>query len=765
VNEPPLTLQVVELIHRRRARRQRWQASASQRALRAGAAVLAAASLLAAAVASAAWPLYSYVVRGLPDVAALQTMLDPQTGALLQATRLLDSRGEQVLLELTPPGAERAFVAAGDAPLLSAALIVSADPSFAQHGGALWTHPGLEAHTLAERLAADLLLTQEPEGWRKTLRMRILAADLTARYGRQQVLAWALNSAQFGHWTFGAQSAALFYFGKPAAELSLAEAAILAAAAQAPQVNPLDAPETALQLGHLVLVAMHAQGSISDEQLNAAIAAPLQTAASPALSLSPFAELALVQAQDALGAARLERGGLDLITTQDAALQAQLDAQPSLQAAAVLDALNGRVLALSGQQDAIFPAGTVLQPFVYLDAFANGYAPASLTWNLGAAAGSAPGPLSMRRALALGLPAPAEELLGELGGHHVASVLAAAGLQVDTLQASLSPLDLAAAYATLGTGSYTGQLVEGRLQPAALLFASDANGEIVLDWSVPAYRSVAAAELAFLVTDALSDLSVRSEAERTLLSELGRPAALAPAGDELWQVGYTPQRVVVSAGDAAGWQALFAAAHATLPIRSWQAPGGLSSVVVCVPSGQLPDGECPETRREYFLSGSEPRFADALYERLAVNSLNGRLATVFTPEEFVQQRLFVNVPAHLQPAAEAAGLALPPQDYDAIPALDLSGGAAISTPARFSTVSGTLTVNAQLPPDAAGWDLQIGQGLYPQRWLLLAAGEAGDLPTARWDTSGLSGLWAIQLQVWDADGNVQRAYTVVRVGE
>jgi hypothetical protein len=308
-------------------------------------------------------------------------------------------------------------------------------------------------------------------------------------------------------------------------------------------------------------------------------------------------------------------------------------------------------------------------------------------------------------------------------------------------------------------------VIGGQLQPAALLFASEASGQIVLDWSVPAYRSVAAAELAFLVTDSLSDLSVRSGATRALLAELGRPAALAPEGDEIWQVGYTPQRVVVSVGDAAGWQTLFAATHATLPIRSWQAPGGLSSVVVCVPSGQLPDGDCPETRREYFLSGSEPRFADGLYERLAINSLNGQLATVFTPEEFVQQRLFVNVPADLQPAAEAAGLALPPQDYDAIPALDLSGGAAISTPARFSTVSGELTISAQLPPEAAGWDLQIGQGLYPERWLLLAAGEAGDLPTARWDTSGLSGLWAIQLQVWDADGNVQRAYTVVRVGE
>ncbi|MBX3003834.1 MAG: hypothetical protein KF828_07745, partial [Anaerolineales bacterium] len=60
------------------------------------------------------------------------------------------------------------------------------------------------------------------------------------------------------------------------------------------------------------------------------------------------------------------------------------------------------------------------------------------------------------------------------------------------------------------------------------------------------------------------------------------------------------------------------------------------------------------------------------------------------------------------------------------------------------------------------WDLQVGQGLYPQRWLQLAAGR-GTPPRAEWDTQGVDGLWVIQLQVWNEDGDVQRAYTVVTI--
>jgi len=449
------------------------------------------------------------------------------------------------------------------------------------------------------------------------------------------------------------------------------------------------------------------------------------------------------------------------------------------QIALALDAANGRILAFSGEHMASATAGTALLPFVYLDSFATGSAPATLTWNF---APDAPadlrGPLSMRGALANGLAQPAGAALAQAGAHHTAGVLAAAGLEsfaspLSAAQASeyllgaapLAPLELAATYASLSSGQLSGQWLAGRLQPASLLFVTDEAGRVVLDWSQPQYEPLASAELAFLVSHSLSDVSVRPTATRQLMLRLGRPAALAPEtaleSESAWQIGYTPQRVVLSLG-AADWAALFVAAHASLPIRDWQAPGGLSSVMVCVPSGQLPDEDCPQTRREYFVSGSEPRFPDTLYQRLAVNSLNDRLATVFTPAEFIHQRLFLSVPPALQPAAVDAGLPLPPDDYDSVPAYAGEASIAIQQPARFDPVSGVVTVRGQTPDETSGWDLQVGQGLYPQQWLQLAAG-ASTQPRVRWDTRGLSGVWVIQLQTWDADGAVQRAFTVVTI--
>jgi membrane peptidoglycan carboxypeptidase len=765
------------MIHQRRARRRAARNAPAKRALRAGGWALAVASVAAALLAVFALPAYSYITAALPAVSELETMLDPQTGALLAPTQFYDRSGEHLLFTLQPTSAPRVFVEAGDAPLLAAALIASSDPSFWQHDGALWTRPGTEPHTIAERLVANLLLAQEPDGWRKTLRTRVLASQATSAYGRAQVLTWALNSARFGNATFGAESAAQFYFGKSAAQLSLAEAAILAATAQAPAVNPLDAPEAAQQLGHLVLIAMHEQGRIDDNEFNQAISAQVVVTAQPA-SEDAFASLAAAQLRAALGEELAERGGLSVVTTLDFVMQSQL-AETGANGV-VLDPLNGRVLAMVGSQ-AAQPASRLLLPFVYLDAFASGEAPASLTWNLGAQvnAGALVGPVSMRTALANGLAAPAQALVQHLGGYQVAQVLRASGLSAFNRPASedqteenildaaaVTPLELAGAYGSLSNmGSLTGRTVDDQLQASALLFASDVDGDVVLDWSLPEQRSIAGAQLAYLVTDVLADVSVRVQAERGQLAEFGRPAALAPASED-WALAYSPQRVVALHGaDSALLAEAFAIAHENLPIQSWPAPGGLSSVMVCVPSGLLPDGDCTETRREIFASGSEPRFADGLYVRRAVNSLNGLLATVFTPEEFVQERIFLNVPADLQNWATAAGLALAPSDYDPLPTLSENVGIEIDIPPRFGEVNGMATVRFQLPDGTVGWDLQAGAGLYPSAWQQLAAGDGSASPLARWDTSALSGLWALQLQAWDAAGNVQRAFTVVTVSD
>jgi hypothetical protein len=72
-------------------------------------------------------------------------------------------------------------------------------------------------------------------------------------------------------------------------------------------------------------------------------------------------------------------------------------------------------------------------------------------------------------------------------------------------------------------------------------------------------------------------------------------------------------------------------------------------------------------------------------------------------------------------------------------------------------------IKAILDEDAVAFDIQVGQGLRPEEWTLLSGFERGVAPVVDWDTTGLSGVWAIQLQTWDAEGRLTRAYSLVSI--
>jgi hypothetical protein len=166
------------------------------------------------------------------------------------------------------------------------------------------------------------------------------------------------------------------------------------------------------------------------------------------------------------------------------------------------------------------------------------------------------------------------------------------------------------------------------------------------------------------------------------------------------------------------------------------------------------------------LRGSEPRETDSLFQRLAVSIPSGKLATVFTPEEFVEERLFLVVPLEAEAWARAMGVELPPQEFDPISAFELQSGPLLfAQPAPFSAVRGVVDIIGVLAEGTVAFDIQVGKGLRPEEWLLLeeqgATGQANS--EAEWDTDGLSGVWSIQLQAWDERGILRRAYVIVTI--
>jgi len=197
-------------------------------------------SLLLFAIVLVAGMVYADLSSGLPSLETLPLYFDPQSGAILQPTRLFDRTGKVLIAEIDNPGIPRQYLSIDPtaqfhlSPLLAQTVILLNDPTFWQSSG-ISTQSLSDPHpqTLAEKLALDILLEGETPGLRRAIRMRLLAAQLTARFGRAQVLEWYLNSAYFGHLAYGAESAAQLYLGKSAQDLTLSEALLLAAVARA----------------------------------------------------------------------------------------------------------------------------------------------------------------------------------------------------------------------------------------------------------------------------------------------------------------------------------------------------------------------------------------------------------------------------------------------------------------------------------------------------------------------------------------------------
>ncbi len=481
-------LQLYTLMNQRHKRQQSQARSVTQRASRASLALALFLAILVVAAVVVLSAAYASLTAGLPSIQTLPILLDSRDGMLLQPTSLYDRSGRNLLYKLENPGIQRRYLLLDPqqteslAPQLVQVVITLFDPDF-------WQHPGFDAQrlsqiepaTLAERLVDELLLENEPANLRRALRMRLLAAQVTAQFGRARVLEWYLNSASFGHLAYGAESAAQLYLGKTASKLNLPEAALLAAALEAPALNPLDAPQAALERQQWVLDRLLARGSIGAEQreqVREYIYTPLALPAAPEQPARAFTSLVLEQLSARLGRSRLERGGLRIVTTLDLELQYQvactLQAQlirlqggstsplstcqaarllptlpPSLRpsgaiqgSAIVLDPSTGQVLAYVGDSTpsnesamiSLHTPGTLLTPFLAVSGFASGFSPASLMWDIPSQEKTGPpeavyrGPLRLRSALANDTLAPLEQVLWQIGPANVWRQAEALGL-------------------------------------------------------------------------------------------------------------------------------------------------------------------------------------------------------------------------------------------------------------------------------------------------------------------------------------------------
>jgi len=819
---------------------------------------------------------YGEITKDLASPAVLESLLDPISGSLLEPTQLLDSSGTRVLWRFENSAVEnRRYLAItdGDSLFFSEvpeslilATLAAVDPDYFQRpdsflAGIFDSNPD----PVSETLVKDLLLWHEVDHPYYEIRLRLLADQIVAEYGRAKVLEWYLNSAYFGNQIYGAAQAAEFYFGKDAVDLSLSESAMLAAVSSFPALNPLDAPTAARDNQSKILDDMVEAGYISSGEANRAASAKLIYAdpkSDQDPDLPPYVPYLLSQAGDSIPEDRLLRGGFKIITTLDGELQDELtcvleimvqrvygqDPQrnPDCEAARLLpryngpfleagddlemdlvvyDPRNGQLLAMAGFRGQGDHAslekprdpGSLITPYLYLNAFRQGFGPASLVWDIPlpesdlAAADLHPGsggeaaylgPVSMRTALLNDLLSPARQLQESQGPPLLRSTLGLFGFSLPSTNLdtpsvleypALEMLDLVQGFGVfVNRGYLTGRIhnIKGQeVEPDGILRLDDLTGREFSGIDLKVEKKVVSEELVYLINHVLSDQDAWLDPRIADVFRIGRPTGVktgyVSGSQSGWVIGYTPQIVVgtwtgglessqVGKGidpvliSANVWRAITQYVSQDRIVAGWEMPPGIITEDVCYPSGALPTGFCPRVVREVFIQGNEPLGLDELYQALEVNRETGLLASVFTPASQIEERVYLNVPPLAKSWAADAGVEIPPVVYDLGMGDRDQGSLKLTAPDNLSFVQGKVRIYGSIPEE--GFDsarLQFGEGLNPHSWLQIGAdinspGEDRYLGT--WDTSELEeGIYALQLVVILENQQIRKRSLVVSV--
>jgi penicillin-binding protein 1A len=262
-------------------------------------------------------------------------------------------------------------------PVLRDALVSIEDKDFYRHSGVnFWRIIGAAyrdiesggkvqgASTLTMQLARNLFLSPDRSFHRK-VQETMLAIQIERRFTKPQIFTLYANQIFLGHGVYGFEAASEFYFSKPAKQLTLEEATLLAGLPKGPTVySPINHPDRAEKRRNLVINAMLEDGKITAAQAAAARSAPvvLHLAHDPN-SLAPyFVEEIRRYLEGKYGADQVHQGGLKVYTSLDVDLQKAANQ-------AVLDGLAAyeRRHGWKGPLENIVAGGAVLDKYSHPD--------------------------------------------------------------------------------------------------------------------------------------------------------------------------------------------------------------------------------------------------------------------------------------------------------------------------------------------------------------------------------------------------------------
>jgi penicillin-binding protein 1A len=505
--------------------------------------------------------------------------------------------------------------------------------------------------TITQQLAKNLFLTQERTITRK-LQEVLLALWLERKFTKTQILELYLNRVYFGSGAYGIEQAAQRYFGKPAKQLSLAEAAMLAGLVKSPsRLAPTRNYKEAEKRAKIVLAAMADLHFVSPASERLALAQPPRIVAQASGgSVNYVADWVMDALNDILGHVDED---IVVRTTVDASLQATAEqalddelaakgAKANVsQGALVAMTPQGAVRALIGGRNygesqynravaARRQPGSAFKAFVYLTALEHGLTPDTIRddrpinvkgWQPDNYGHEYFGPVSLSKALAMSLNSVAVRLTLEMTPDAVVRTAHRLGIasklepnaSIALGTSEVSPLELVGAYAPFANGGFA-------VMPHVIARITDAKGKLL--YAFPD-------EQLGRVIDPRYVAMMNAMMEQTLTIGTARKASLpgwSAAGKtgtsqdfrDAWFVGYTPHLVTgVWLGNDDGaptkhitggsmpveiWSRVMRAAHQGVPVANLPTSSGESFM-----SGLFGGGQPAPSSQQAETDGAAPR--------------------------------------------------------------------------------------------------------------------------------------------------------------
>jgi penicillin-binding protein 1C len=572
--------------------------------------------------------------------------------------------------------------------------------------------------TITQQLVR-IRLRPEHRGYFYKIREALLALRLNAKMGKNEILGAYLNEAYFGHQAYGIQAAARTYFSKNAAELSLAESALLIGLIKSPvSYDPFTDFRRAKERMGIALSMLRDTGDFPSGSIDEAETEPIRLASGKINILAPHFVMWILNGLRSPQSGWQSGSPSAIKTTLDLNLQSETelivknqlkklaDKNVTSAAVVVLDAHTGEVLAMTGSADyfdaehdgavnsALSPRqpGSTMKPFTYALAFEKGNTAATTVSDIetqfftGEGNPYIPrnydygyhGLVRYREALANSYNIAAVKVLEKVGTENLLLFSRAIGL--DTLtenadyyglaltlgDAEVRLMDLAKAYAIFPRGGKT-------LDVKNLADETPSGGKQVID-----------EKTAWLITDILSD-------NRARIAEFGENSSLnfsfpvaAKTGTtrnsrDNWTMGFTPDRVVgVWVGNAdntpmigtsgvtgAGpiFHDVMLAAVSDIPRKDFERPKGFIQKDICALSGKLPTPECGNITKEWFVLGTEPKEPDDIFRKFSIDMRNNLKAGEACPEQYVMEKIIAVFPPELKKWARENGWPEAPYAY------------------------------------------------------------------------------------------------------